>query len=175
MGPLRVMGGRAGKSDHGELPDGPRGGYHNREPTPVRFSGDHVMVRADSASSAANDVETLYQQRLARYVTAMRNEKPDMIPIRPFAAEFTGVYSGHTCQELAHDYHRAFDAACRCAADFDWDAVVANMVYVWTGLRKSWDSGTTGFRESTVRPPRGFNTASRRNTTRSCEPMNTTS
>lgn len=26
------------------------------------------------------NAEQLYQQRLARYVTAMRNEKPDMIP-----------------------------------------------------------------------------------------------
>ncbi len=28
------------------------------------------------------DNESLYQQRLARYVTAMRNEKPDRIPLR---------------------------------------------------------------------------------------------
>ena len=52
-------------------------------------------------------------------------------------AEFTGVYAGYTCQELAHNYQNAFDAACKCAADFDWDAVVANMVYVWTGLAQS--------------------------------------
>ena len=32
--------------------------------------------------------EELYQSRLKRYVTAMRNGKPDMIPIRPFVAEF---------------------------------------------------------------------------------------
>ena len=25
----------------------------------------------------------------------------------------------------------------RCAADFDWDAVVPNMVYVWTGLAQA--------------------------------------
>ena len=78
-----------------------------------------------------------YAERLARYTTAMRNEMPDRIPIRPFVAEFTGVYAGNTCQELAHDYRKAFDAACRCAADFEWDAVVANMVYVWTGLAQS--------------------------------------
>ncbi|MBM4088378.1 MAG: hypothetical protein FJ276_02960 [Planctomycetes bacterium] len=82
-------------------------------------------------------METRYTERLNRYVTAMRNEKPDMIPIRPFVAEFTGSYSGHSCQQLAHDYRLAFDAACKCAADFDWDAVVANMVYVWTGLTQA--------------------------------------
>ena len=33
------------------------------------------------------DMETRYQARLKRYVTAMRNEKPDMVPIRPFVAD----------------------------------------------------------------------------------------
>jgi uroporphyrinogen-III decarboxylase len=82
----------------------------------------------------AKDMEQLYQERLKRYVTAMRNEKPDRIPIRPFVAEFTAKYAGYTCQEVAHDYEKAFAAARKCAADFDWDAVVGNMVYVWTGL-----------------------------------------
>jgi hypothetical protein len=83
------------------------------------------------------DMEKLYAQRLKRYVTAMRNEKPDMIPIRPFVAEFTAKYAGYTCQEVTHDFEKAFAAARKCAADFDWDAVVANMVYVWTGLTQA--------------------------------------
>ena len=83
------------------------------------------------------DTEQLYQQRLARYVTAMRNEKPDAIPIRPFVAEFTAKYAGYTCQEVAHDYTKAFDAAVKTARDFGWDAVVPNMVYVWTGLAQA--------------------------------------
>ena len=86
---------------------------------------------------ATTDKEALYAQRFARYTTAMRNELPDQVPIRPFVAEFTGVYAGYNCQQLAHDYQQAFEAACKCAADFDWDAVVANMVYVWTGLAQS--------------------------------------
>ena len=45
------------------------------------------------------NIEQLYQHRLKRYVTAMRNEKPDMIPIRPFVAEFTAKYAGYTCQD----------------------------------------------------------------------------
>lgn len=81
--------------------------------------------------------DLLYQQRLARYVTAMRNEKPDRIPVRPFVAEFTAKYAGYTCQEVAHDYRKAFDAAVRTAKDFDWDAVVPSMVYVWTGLTQA--------------------------------------
>lgn len=81
--------------------------------------------------------EELYQQRLRRYVAAMRNEKPDCVPIRPFVAEFTAKYAGYTCQEVVHDYTKAFDAAIKCAKDFDWDAVVPNMVYVWTGLTQA--------------------------------------
>ncbi|MBN2029264.1 hypothetical protein JW824_03370 [bacterium] len=82
-------------------------------------------------------MEQLYNERLNRYITAMRNEKPDKIPLRPFVAEFTAKYAGLTCQEVAHDFHKAFMAARKCAADFDWDAVVANMVYVWTGLTQA--------------------------------------
>jgi hypothetical protein len=85
----------------------------------------------------AKDMEKRYRERLKRYVTAMRNGKPDKIPIRPFVAEFTAKYAGYTCQEVTHDYEKAFAAARKCAADFDWDAVVANMVYVWTGLTEA--------------------------------------
>jgi len=81
-----------------------------------------------------DNMEKVYQERLTRYMTAMRNEKPDMIPIRPFVAEFTAKYAGYTCQQVCHDYNNAFAAAKKCAADFDWDAVVSNMVYVWTGM-----------------------------------------
>jgi uroporphyrinogen-III decarboxylase len=85
----------------------------------------------------ANKMAKLYARRLKRYVTAMRNEKPDTIPIRPFVAEFTAKYAGYTCQEVTHDFEKAFAAARKCAAEFDWDAVVANMVYVWTGLTQA--------------------------------------
>jgi uroporphyrinogen-III decarboxylase len=83
------------------------------------------------------DMEERYVERLDRYTTAMRNEQPDRVPIRPFVAEFTGAYAGYTCQQLAHDYENAFAAARKCAADFDWDAVVANMVATWTGMTQA--------------------------------------
>lgn len=81
-----------------------------------------------------SDMERRYAERLKRYVTAMRNGKPDRVPIRPFVAEFTARYAGYTSQEVSYDYEKAFAAARRCAADFDWDAVVGNMVYGWMGL-----------------------------------------
>src|SRR3974390_723917 len=83
------------------------------------------------------DMENLYSERLNRYVTAMRNGKPDRVPIRPFVAEFTAKYAGYTTQEVTQDCQKAFAAARKCAADFDWDAVVGNMVYVWSGLTQA--------------------------------------
>ncbi|MDX9975016.1 MAG: uroporphyrinogen decarboxylase family protein [FCB group bacterium] len=81
--------------------------------------------------------DQLYRERFDRYTTALRNGVPDRIPIRPFAAEFTAKYAGYTCQEVTHDYEKAFAAVRKCATDFDWDAVVPNMVYVWTGLTQA--------------------------------------
>jgi uroporphyrinogen-III decarboxylase len=83
------------------------------------------------------DMEKLYAERLKRYVTAMRNEKPDRVPIRPFVAEFVATYAGYTCQQVTQDYEMAFAATRKCAADFDWDAVVPNMVYGWSGLTQA--------------------------------------
>ncbi|HTT63256.1 MAG TPA: uroporphyrinogen decarboxylase family protein [Bryobacteraceae bacterium] len=81
--------------------------------------------------------DELYALRLARYVTAMRNGQPDRVPVRPLAAEITAKYAGFTCQEVTHDYRKAFEAVIRCCKDFDWDAAVPNMVYVWTGLTQA--------------------------------------
>jgi len=105
---------------------------------------------------ASMDMEKTYNERLRRYVTAMCNEKPDRIPIRPFAAEFTAKYAGYTCQEVTHDYEKAFDAVCKCAADFDWDATVGNMVYVWTGLTEAIGLKYYGVPGIDVSPDRGF-------------------
>lgn len=97
-----------------------------------------------------------YSERLKRYVTALRNEKPDRIPIRPFAAEFAAKYAGFNCQEVTHDYNLAFEAVCKCAADFDWDAVVGNMVYVWTGLTEAIGLKYYGVPGIQVPPDTGF-------------------
>ncbi len=81
--------------------------------------------------------QELYTRRLGRYTAALRNEKPDCVPIRPFVAEFTSEHAGYTCQETAHDYRLGFAAARRCAADYDWDAVVPNMIATWTGMTQA--------------------------------------
>lgn len=102
------------------------------------------------------DMEQLYAERLARYTTALRNGKPDKVPIRPFVAEFTAKYAGFTCQEVTHDFNKAFIAARKCAADFDWDAVVGNMVYVWTGLTQAVGLKYYGTPGIDIPPDTGF-------------------
>ncbi len=102
------------------------------------------------------EMEALYDERLNRYVTALGNEKPDKVPIRPFVAEFTARHAGFTCQEVTHDFDKAFAAARRCAADFDWDAVVANMVYVWTGLTQAMGLKYYGIPGIDIPPDVGF-------------------
>jgi len=104
----------------------------------------------------ANEMEKHYEERLNRYVTAMRNGKPDRVPVRPFAAEFVASYSGYTCQEVTHDYEKAFEATRRCAADFGWDATVGNMVYVWTGLTQAIGLKYYGVPGIDVPPDTGF-------------------
>lgn len=106
--------------------------------------------------SSERDLESLYDLRMKRYLTAMRNEKPDKIPIRPFVAEFTAACCGYTCQEVTHDYRRAFDAAIECAKEFDWDAIVPNMVYVWTGLTQALGLKYYGIPGMDVEPDCGF-------------------
>ena len=101
-------------------------------------------------------LDQLYAERLHRYVTAMRNGMPDRVPIRPFAAEITARYAGYTCQDVTHDYNKAFEAVIKCCRDFDWDAVVPNMVYVWTGLTQAIGLRYYGIPGIDVRSRRGL-------------------
>ncbi|MBM3289095.1 MAG: hypothetical protein FJY92_02995 [Candidatus Hydrogenedentes bacterium] len=81
--------------------------------------------------------ERRYSERLRRYTTAMNNRKPDRVPVRPFVAEFASKYAGITCQQATHDFEGALEATRKCARDFEWDATVGNMIYVWTGLTEA--------------------------------------
>jgi uroporphyrinogen-III decarboxylase len=103
-----------------------------------------------------SDIELLYSERLNRYVTANRNGMPDRIPMRPFAAEITAKHAGYTCQQVTHDYQKAFDAVIQCCRDYDWDAVVPNMVYVWTGLTQAIGLRYYGVPGIDVGPDVGF-------------------
>lgn len=91
-------------------------------------------MTALNATTTENSTEALYQERLKRYTTALRNGKPDRVPIRPFVAEFTAKYCGMDCQQVTQSYELAFDAALRTASELGWDAIVANMVYLWGAI-----------------------------------------
>ena len=49
----------------------------------------------DGVSEMSEDKERLYEERLKRYTTAMRNGKPDRIPLRIFA---------RICQQVCWDH-----------------------------------------------------------------------
>jgi len=100
--------------------------------------------------------DQIYQQKLERYVTALRNEKPDRVPFRPFAAEAVTNCSDYTCQDVAHDYEKAFDATCKLCEVLDCDATVANMVYVWTGLTEAMGLKYYGVPGIDIPADRGF-------------------
>ena len=86
----------------------------------------------------AVDTEKLYQERLKRYYAANHKEKPDRVPVRPFAAEIAGKIAGYNAQEVTHDVDKALEAVIRMCSTFDIDATVVNMVYVWTGMTESY-------------------------------------
>lgn len=109
-----------------------------------------------SVITMPENIQELYQQRLNRYITANRNGMPDRVPLRPFAAEITAKHAGFTCQEVTHDYNKAFEAVIRCLKDYDWDAVVPNMVYVWTGLTQAMGLRYYGVPGIDVGPEVGF-------------------
>lgn len=80
------------------------------------------------------EIDKLYDFRLKRYRTAMLNGKPDKVPLRVFAAEFSSKYAGFTVQQATYNYKIAFEAVRKCAKDFNWDATVLNMIYCWGGI-----------------------------------------
>jgi methoxylated aromatic compound---corrinoid protein Co-methyltransferase len=75
-----------------------------------------------------------YNDSFNRYIKAMKNEKPDRVPLRILAAEFVAKYAGYTVQEVTYDYNKAYKATALCAKDFKWDAANPNQIYLWGGI-----------------------------------------
>ena len=84
--------------------------------------------------------EKLYNERLNRYVTAMRNGTPDRIPIRFLYQEAAARYCGVSNQIVDCDYNAAFDVTRKMAADMGNDAVMLNAIWSNYGVAKaaSW-------------------------------------
>jgi uroporphyrinogen-III decarboxylase len=86
------------------------------------------------------NTEKLYNERLNRYVTAMRGGTPDRIPIRFLYQEAAARYCGVTNQLVACDYNAAFDVTRKTAEDMGNDAVMLNAIWSNYALAKaaSW-------------------------------------
>ena len=81
--------------------------------------------------------EDNYFARLNRYVTAMKGGTPDRIPIRFLYQEAAAKYCGVTNQQVAVDYHAAFDVTRKMAADMDNDAAMLNAIWSTYSVAKS--------------------------------------
>jgi uroporphyrinogen-III decarboxylase len=84
------------------------------------------------------DLEKLYDERMERYCIAMKNGKPDKVPVRLFAAEIAGKFLGYNAQEVTHDVDKGLDAIIEMCKVLNLDATVDNMVFVWTGMTESY-------------------------------------
>ena len=82
-------------------------------------------------------IEKLYNERLNRYVTAMRNGTPDRIPIRFMYQEAAARYCGVPNQTVGCDYDAAFDVTRKMAVDMGNDAVMLNAIWSNYGVAKS--------------------------------------
>jgi len=85
-----------------------------------------------------------YDERLTRYVTANYNEKPDRVPLRIFAEEFSAKYCGYTNYEVAVNHELQFDINREFAVKTGVDAIQTNSVVNWFGMQKalSWEGIT---------------------------------
>lgn len=90
------------------------------------------------------DTKKLYKERLARYVIANYNEKPDRIPLRIFAEEFSSKYCGYNNFEVAVKPELQFDVNRQFAVKAGTDAIQTNSVVNWFGMQKAlgWDGIT---------------------------------
>jgi hypothetical protein len=82
-------------------------------------------------------LEHIYQERLTRYLTAMRGGRPDRVPLRLFVEEFAARYAGYSNYETACDYRLAFEATRRCVAWLGCDAAMSNAIVNWMGLARA--------------------------------------
>ena len=91
-----------------------------------------------------SDTKQKYDERLTRYVTANYNEKPDRIPLRIFAEEFSAKYCGYTNYEVAVNHELQFDINREFAKKTGIDAIQTNSVVNWFGMQKAlgWEGIT---------------------------------
>ena len=83
------------------------------------------------------ETENLYNDRMARYITAMNVGTPDRIPMRFLMQEAAARYAGYTNQQVACDYNMAFEATRKAGEKLGVDSVMLNLIWSNYGLAKS--------------------------------------
>lgn len=83
------------------------------------------------------DKKQLHQQRLDRYVTAMRCGQPDRVPVRLFAQEFAAKYCGVSNHAVAINKEIAFQVTRKCAEELGVDAAMPNAIVNWYGMSEA--------------------------------------
>ena len=84
-----------------------------------------------------NDREALYEQRLSRYVTAMRNGQPDRVPIPPLRRRSNGQIRRLHLPGGDARLPQGVRSGDPLLPRFRLGRRVPNMVYVWTGLTQA--------------------------------------
>lgn len=83
------------------------------------------------------ETENLYNDRMARYITAVNVGTPDRIPMRFLMQEAAARYVGYTNQQVACDYNLAFEATRKAGEKLGVDSVMLNLIWSNYGLAKS--------------------------------------
>lgn len=103
-----------------------------------------LTKKADKGVKVFSNAESRYKQRLNRYVTAMFNEKPDRIPLRIFAEEFSAKYCGYSNFDVAVNLELQFNVNRKFAVETGIDAIQVNSIVNWFGMQKAlgWEAIT---------------------------------
>lgn len=83
------------------------------------------------------EIKQKYEERFARYITAMNGGTPDRIPVRFFFQEAAARNAGLTNQQVGCDYNLAFECTRKMAEDMDSDAVMLNAIWSNYGVGKA--------------------------------------
>ncbi len=84
-----------------------------------------------------SETAKLYNERAARYYSAMDCGTPDRIPIRFLMQEAAARYMGYTNQQVACDYNLAFEVTRKTGEKLGADSVMLNAIWSNYGLAKS--------------------------------------
>ena len=85
----------------------------------------------------SDDIRKKYEERRARYLTAMNGGTPDRIPIRFLLQEAAARICGVSNQAVAIDYNQAFECTRKAGELLGCDAVMLNAIWSNYGVAKS--------------------------------------